>query len=104
MWLYAGFSFEFWWLYLLVLGGSFGMTTTYWDFLFGYDNFYMHGAMIGLMAIPMAWTNTSFIGILIRAISLAIFMGLWSKVWSIDWIEEFGRGFIIPLTTLLLVI
>lgn len=85
--------------------------TTYWDKLFGgKDNFYMHGFMVGLGAFPLFWYGSHWYLILIRAIILAVFMGLLNFFankyqWKhSDWIEECGRGAIIILTIPLLVI
>ena len=92
-WACFGFKIGFWWAYLLTFGLSFGFMTTYWDFLFGYDNFWAHGFMLGLAALPLmigiAWWL-----ILIRAVFLALGMGLWSKWIGSDVWEERGRGFI----------
>jgi len=84
--------------------------TTYLDSIFGYDNFYAHGFLIGLGAFPMFWYGSAWWIILVRAIILALFMGglnWWVHKYKIpksDWIEELSRGAIIVLTTPLLMI
>jgi hypothetical protein len=85
--------------------------TTYWDKLFnGKDNFYMHGFMVGLGALPLVWYGSIWWLILARAVVLALFMG--GLNWLVhkynikhsDWIEEFGRGFAVIATIILLLI
>jgi len=42
--------------YFVSFGICIGALSTYWDFLFkDVDNFYMHGFMIGLSYIALAW-------------------------------------------------
>ncbi|MCK9370621.1 hypothetical protein M0R04_11985 [Candidatus Dojkabacteria bacterium] len=78
--------------------------TTYYDSLFGFDNFWFHGFMIGLGAFPLIWYGSIWYLILVRAIILAITFGLlnwWVNKKQIkysDWIEELSRGFLILAT------
>jgi len=92
-----------WYLHTLAFLLMFGFLTTYWDKLFKYDNFYMHGFMIGIAFLPymvaVAWWL-----ILIRAIIIGLFMGLWCKFFQNDIVEEGGRGAIITATLPLLLI
>ena len=88
-----------------------GALTTYWDDLFGgVDNFYMHGAMVGLAAFPFIWSGVHWWMILIRLIVLGGTMGalnIWinkTKIPAKDWIEELFRGFIILATIPLLLL
>ncbi len=90
-----------WWAYLLHFALLFASLTTYWDELFGYDNFYAHGLFCGLSALPLLATGIPFWIIILRSIFLSIGMGLWSKFWKWDTMEEAGRGFLIPFTFLL---
>jgi hypothetical protein len=97
--------------YLVSFGACVGAVSTYWDFLFcNKDNFYMHGFMIGLSYITLAWFGIAWWLILIRAIILALGMGLLNKYtnkWKLkhpDIIEELGRGAIITLTLPLLLL
>jgi hypothetical protein len=103
-----------WWQWLLIFPAilltGFALTT-YWDFLFNNkDNFYMHGAMVGLGAFPMIWAGVHWYMVLIRLIILAVFMGqlnYWVNKKAIpfrDWIEELGRGLIIIATIPLLIL
>jgi len=90
-----------WWAYLLSFLLLFGALTTYWDFLFGYDNFYMHGAMCGLAFAPFMWFGEP-LELGIRILVLGTLMGVWSGIVGKDWLEEFGRGFFIPITLITL--
>ena len=87
-----------WWVYLISFGAMWGMLTTYWDFLFGYDNFFMHGAGIAFAFIPFAIVSGGWLGFGIRFISLALTMGIWSKCFGDVDVEECGRGAFITAT------
>ena len=76
-----------WWVYLISFGAMWGMLTTYWDFLFGYDNFFMHGAGIAFAFIPFAIVSGGWLGFGIRFISLALTMGIWSKCFDVESIK-----------------
>ena len=95
LWLLHGAHWNYWWAYLLIFGLMFLALTTYWDKLFKEDNFYMHGYMIGLSTFPLIWLGIHWYIIMIYSILLAITMGLWSKWIKRDWLEEFGRGFLL---------
>lgn len=86
----------------LSFGLMFGALTTYWDFLFGEDNFFMHGFAIGLSLIPVAYTTNHWIGLLCSVTLITLWQGIWSKLISWDVLEEFGRYFIIPFGIYLL--
>ena len=103
-WVLVGFQISLWWVYLIVFGLIWGALSTYWDWLFGYDNFWFSGFMIGLAMFPLMWGDVSWYAILIRSIVLSISIGLWSKFIDKDWLEEFGRGALITLTLPLLFI
>lgn len=90
-----------WWIHALSFLLMFGALTTYWDSIFGYDNFYAHGFMVGLAYLPYL-LSVSWALLIIRAIILAILIGTWSKYTDNDIIEEMGRGFFIPLTLIIL--
>ena len=82
----------FCWLMILPYYGlSGGALSTYWDWLFGEDNYYAHGfgcGLAGFCLLPFVpwWVLT------LRLIICTVGMGLWSKYQDIDWIEEGGRG------------
>ena len=83
-----------WWLWLLAFGLMWASLSTYWDVVFGYDNHYAHGFMIGLSLLPVlfSWKVLGY------AVPLAILMGVWSQVNGNATREELGRGFFMPIT------
>jgi hypothetical protein len=81
----------------LSFGLMFAALTTYWDFIFKYDNFWCHGFFIGLSLLPIAYTTNHWVGLLSSVTLYTVWMGLWSKIISWDVAEEFGRYAIIPL-------
>jgi len=87
-----------WLMVLLSFLALFGALTTYWDSVFGYDNFYAHGFMLGLAAFPLYWVGIPWWTIAIRCIVLTLGIGLWSKWTHWDILEEFGRGFILTVS------
>ena len=103
------FNHHNWWFILPAIVLTGGALTTYWDNVFGYDNFYFHGWMIGLGAFPLFWMDVHWWLILIRAILLTL-MGLlnwWvikKQIKYADWVEELSRGAWIALTMPLLLI
>lgn len=98
---------SFWWQWLMVilcyplLGGA---LSTYWDWLFGFDNYWFAGLMCGVTAFPLIFCGFPWWIILIRAILVGVLWGLWCKYQGTDWVEEMGRGAIIILTIPVLVV
>lgn len=72
--------------------------STYYDTVFGFDNYWFHGFMIGLAAFPLFWGGIAWWLILSRAILLGALVGGWSTLIKVDWIEEMGRGLLITGT------
>ena len=96
-----------WWVFLIVFGLTWAGLSTYWDWMFNdNDNFWFHGFMIGFAMLPHAIHYGIWIPLIARSILCCVVMGLWSrftpKIFDIEEarVEEFGRGFIIPLTLL----
>jgi hypothetical protein len=81
-----------------------GALTTYWDELFGKDNFYFHGFCVGLGALPLIFSGIHWYMILVRAVFLCLGMGILNtvinkiKIPFSDWIEELSRGILILAT------
>ena len=101
-----------WWLILVYLLTAAGLST-YWDFVpfnHGDDNFFMHGAFIGLACFPLAFCHVEWYWIAVRLCLLGIAFGqlnYWANKqhWShSDYIEECTRGFLIVATVPLLLI
>jgi hypothetical protein len=96
-----------WYWHVLAFLGMWGALSTYLDDIFGYDNFFAHGLLIGLACLPYAigmgggdwWLTMS-----IRAGFMGVFMGLWCAVFSNDIVEECGRGAVIAATVPMLFI
>ena len=92
--------FSFWrpsslldWGILLLSYGLLGASlSTYWDEVFGYDNFWFHGFMCGLAGIPLLWVGVTWWVILARLTLCTVGMGLWSKFIKRDVPQELGRG------------
>ena len=93
-----------WLLLIPTIALTGGAISTYWDKLFGKDNFYAHGFMIGLAAFPLIWAGVAWWLILIRALAMGLGMGLWCRWFSNVWVEECGRGAFIAANLPLLVI
>ena len=89
-----GFYLHMWWLYLLFILLSMGALSTYWDKLFGCDNFYAHGLGCGLATLPLIWCGVPWWVLTIRLIVCTVGMGVWSKLVGNDVAEECGRGVI----------
>lgn len=98
-----GFMFP-WWAHLLAFLFLFGALTTYWDFLFGWDNHWMHGFMCALAYFPYAIVSGMWISFGVRCIACAILMGLISGLSGNDNVEEIGRGSLLVLTLPLMLI
>lgn len=100
VWMYLFTPHVAWWRVLIAFLACFGALTTYWDDVFKKDNFFAHGLGIGAAYLLYSLDWTMFV----RAGIMSIFMGLWCKYFSNDWVEELGRGGIIGLTLLMLLI
>lgn len=83
---------KLWWCYPICFLLSWGALSTYGDTIFGYDNFYFHGLLCGLAAIPLIWVGVAWWIVLVRLIICTIGMGLWSKWFPKNPVKELGRG------------
>jgi hypothetical protein len=92
-----------WWLILLYIATA-GALTSYWSRLFGFDNLWFHGFMVGVASFPLYFMGVHWWLILARACLLAITIGglnVWinqTKIPFKDWIEELFRGFILVVS------
>jgi len=93
-----------WVMLILCIPITLGALSTYWDKLFGYDNFWFHGFMCGLAIFPLIWAGLIWWLILIRALVIAILMGGWSRIFKNDIIEETGRYFFLAATIPILIL
>lgn len=92
----AGWS---WWLLLVALA-SFGTMTTYWKS--GADCEFAHWVCTCFFyTLPFAcffyFTGTTHKEVLHCVIGSTLCSAIWSEYVSTDWLEEFGRGFILAL-------
>ena len=72
-------------------GLSGGALSTYLDSIFGYDNYFAHGFLCGIAALPLIVFVPWWI-LVARIVICTLGMGLWSAKEDIDWKEEMGRG------------
>ena len=80
-----------------------GALTTYWDFMFeDYDNFWFSGFMCGVALFPLFFVGIGWYVILLRALFLEISWGLICTVSDNDFIEEYLRGALLPLSVLII--
>lgn len=80
------------WLLIPVFYGITGAAlTTYWDKIFGYDNFFFHGFGCGLAGFILI-TFVPWWLLAARLIICTLGMGLWSEYIGHDEFEEEGRG------------
>jgi len=84
---------------IFMYGAMGGALTTYWDKLWGWDNFWMHGVMIGVADVLYVWVGViSWKAFIVRVMVLGTFMGFLNfflekyKVKYRDYIDEGGRG------------
>lgn len=75
--LLIGFQWSAWWVYLIIFGLHWGAFSTYYDSIFGFDNFWFAGFMVGVamfpacFIIPWIWWI-----ILTRAVLLGVYWGM----------------------------
>lgn len=97
--LLLGFQWKAWWIYLLIFGLHWAAYSTYWDWLFGYDNFWFSGFMVGCalfpacLIIPWIWWIITIHAILLGAYwgCLHKFMKKQFLAWTGDVAEELLR-------------
>lgn len=90
-----------WLMFIPAYGLSGGALSTYWDELFGYDNFYMHGFMCGLASFPLIWAGLAWWMVLAGAVFGGLAMGLLCQFTKNVWVEECGRGIIFALSKII---
>lgn len=80
------------WIFIPIYGIMGALLTTYWDWLFKYDNFWFSGFFVGLSIMPLILIGCVWWIILIKAIILAVLWGGWCTIFKNDHMEEHGRG------------
>jgi hypothetical protein len=81
-----------WWCYLASFGLSWAGLSTYWDELFGFDNFFFSGFVCGLAGIPLIWCGVPLSITVIRIVVCAAGWGLLHLITDTDYLDEMGRG------------
>jgi hypothetical protein len=97
-----GWQASFWWVYVLIFGLHWLTFSTYWDWLWKYDNFAFSGWMVGLAISPILFIDISLWWVVaIRVIGLAVIWWALNKflpqrvwLWGRDVVEEFSRYFV----------
>ena len=98
--LFVPFQLGFWWVYLIIFGLQWASFSTYWDWLFNFDNLWFSGFMVGISMMPAIILGGTWWVILIRAILLAVAWGLLNlyvrpiRKWNRAQVEEFCRYFV----------
>jgi hypothetical protein len=89
-----------WWIILAypLLAGA---LSTYWDFLFGFDNFWFAGFMCGIAGMILILSGFAWWILLIRALAIAITWGAWCAISKNDFVEEYSRGFNLSFSSIL---
>lgn len=89
-----------WWAWVVSFGLLWASLSTYWDFMFGFDNHWFHGFMCGFSLLPVAIYN-DLLPFFIKCVFLAVSIGLWSKYNGKANKEELGRGFLLIFSNII---
>lgn len=100
--IYSSFLGVPWFIHLLCFLLLFGSLTTYWDWITGKDNFWLHGLACGLAYVPYGFYTGDWTQIITRCFVLAVLMGGISLISGNDVVEETGRGASLIITLPLL--
>jgi hypothetical protein len=97
--LLTGWHPDRWWAYVMIFGLSWAAFSTYWDWLFGYDNLFFSGLMAGAAWLPVLSIQPALWPV--AAIRIVVLATAW---WALnkklpnsenrDKIEEYWRYFI----------
>lgn len=82
------------WIFIPVYGIMGGFFTTYWDFLFKEDNFWVSGLAVGSAMFPLVFAGFVWYVLLAKAVFICVSWGLLCKYSGNDHVEEHGRGFL----------
>ena len=90
-----------WWAWLIAFGLLWSSLSTYWDFLFKYDNHFFHGFMCQFSLLPIVIFSGYYISFAVQCIMLALAMGIYSAYEGDAYKEEMGRGWFLTIIELL---
>ena len=93
-----------WFVYVATIGLSWASLSTYWDWVFGEDNFYFHGFMIALSYLWFPLFTGLWATFILRCVILALLAGIISAESTDVDVEELGRGGSIGVTLALFLI
>ena len=87
-------------------GISFGLAwasySSYWDWLFGYDNLWFHSFMISFSFLPLViWGNLAVAPFVVRCLLNALVIGGLSTYLKHDRTEEESRGFLLCISNII---
>ena len=85
------FCWNSWFPYFLTFLLMFGALTTYWDELFGYDNYWFSGFAVGLSTVPLIWIGIHWYIILLKCLVIGLIWGSINKLLKNAVIVEFLR-------------
>lgn len=83
-----------WYIHLVGVLLTGAACSTYWDFLFKFDNHWFHCFMLGLAYVPYTIYTGDWME-LTRPFIMAIIGGAISQISKNDWVEELSRGAVI---------
>lgn len=102
----AMLAFYHWhWSIIICFGAVLGVTSTYFKRKgqpVRLVNWILYGLAEGIALLPYAYFTHYWFGFVIRTIVCAVLVALWDEFIGSDWLEEFGRYFIITATVPLL--
>jgi len=106
-WINAGWDINAWWIYAISFGLMAGAISTYHYWLpkppdYEWYHYAMHGFFVSLAFLPLCILTGSWMWGVLRCVINAALLGGWSVIASWDDLEEWGRGFVLTGTTVLL--
>lgn len=87
--------------FILAYAALGGALTTYWDWLFKFDNYWFSGFMCGVAGWVLTLAGFDYVHLVIRAIVICVLWGGWCALVKNDFKEEYGRGFILGMSSFL---
>jgi len=92
------------WLFILAYVALGGALSTYWDWLFGFDNYWFSGFMCGIAAFMLIWCGYVWWILLIRAILIALLWGIICTISEDVNVEEYSRGFNLSIISMIFLV
>lgn len=92
---------------ILTFGAVLGTTSTYYKKKGSpvlWWNWLIYGTMEGIAFLPVTLYSHHWVGFAIRTVACSALICMWDELIGIDWLEEFGRYFIVVATIPLLLL